>query len=234
MGGKPQKNMHNLYEQPHLREISGDTLRPGGLELTRRGVELCGWRAGDRVLDIGCGPGESLGLLRESGLKACGLDKSESLLAEAARRGPVLKGEATNLPLRDRALEGALSECVLSLLPDKPLALKEIRRVLKPGGRLLLSDLFLRRPPPGLRDLSRAPCATGAETLPRLRELLHGAGFTVAHCQDASQGLVQLAVNMIFKYGSTAAFYRHWGLAERPERAGGKNLGYVLLIAEAN
>lgn len=215
--------MLSPYEKNELREITGDTLRPGGLELTRRGIELCGWGPGDKVLDVGCGPGESLGLMRDLGLAACGLDKSEILLQEAARRGPMFLGEADALPFADGGLDGIAAECVLSLLPDKAAALKEMRRALKPGGRLLLSDLFLKKESGG-----------GAETLPHLQEMLARAGFKVLHSLDESQSLTQLAVNMIFKYGSTAEFFRHWGLDSCAACGAGKNLGYVLIIAEAS
>lgn len=223
--------MQKLYEKSELREITGCTLRPGGLELTRRGLELCAFRPGDRVLDVGCGPGESLGLMRELGLEACGLDISETLLAEAALRGPVLRSDAANIPMADAALDGALMECVLTLAPDKPAALKEARRVLKSGGRLLLSDLFLKKEPDQAEQEASLRIAR-AETLPRLRELLEAAGFKVLHCLDESASLTQLAVNMIFKYGSSEEFFRRWGL-ETCARGAGKNLGYVLLIAEA-
>lgn len=233
--------MPEFYEKKELRDIMGGTLRPGGLELTRRGIELCGWRPGDRVLDLGCGPGESLGLMRALGLEAWGLDKSEKLLREAARRGPVIKADMAGIPLADAALDGAAAECVLSLMPDKAAVLKEVRRVLAPGGRLLLSDLFLKRAAETPEDPA-PPRTAGAETLPRWQELLQEAGFKVLHCLDESECLVQLAVNMIFKYGSTAEFFRHWGpdggtcrngAANGSGRGVGKNLGYALVIAEA-
>lgn len=222
--------MTKLYEQTELRQITGATLRPGGLELTRRGLELCAFKAGGKVLDIGCGPGESLGLMREMDLEACGLDISEKLLAEAALRGPVILGNAENIPLKDEALDGASMECVLSLVEDKTLALREIWRLLRPGGRLFLSDLFLRKDAD--QDKNATGCLAGAETLAKLRGLLRNAGFNVLHEIDESKRLVELAANMIFKYGSPEEFFRQWGLGECPCRESRKNLGYVVFVAE--
>lgn len=196
------------YKDPKLREIMGSTLHPGGLTLTRRGLDLCGWQASDRLLDIGCGPGATLGLMRDMGFKAYGLDNSEALLAEAQKRGPVFLADAACIPLPDGTLDGASMECVLSLMQNKAQALDEAWRVLRPGARLLVSDIFLRE----------------AEGLAALRGLLQGSGFEIIHEFDETKRLAELAARIIFKYGSTDEFFRQWGQ--------GKKLGYIVFIAE--
>lgn len=248
------------YEKPELRELTGPTLRPGGLGLTRRGLGLCAFTPGDKVLDLCCGPGASLALMRSLGLKALGLDKSPLLLREAAQHGPVMQGDAADIPLQSAALDGIIMECALSLMPDKNAVLKEVRRVLKNGGRLLLSDLFIREEntwaericgTPGLKndspliadqiknacytatEKSATSCIAGAETLPALRGMLKQSGFNVLHCLDETRSLKELAVNMIFRHGSTAKFFEHWGLEPCGCQNTARNLGYIMFVAEA-
>jgi ubiquinone/menaquinone biosynthesis C-methylase UbiE len=92
---------------------------------------------GARVLDIGCGPGWDTERLRERGLRACGLDRSRGMLAQAHERGvPLLLGDMRMLPVRDGILDG-LWVCASFLhIPkrDAPSVLREFRRVLRSGG----------------------------------------------------------------------------------------------------
>ena len=55
-----------VYESEHIRSICGETIRPGGYDLTRRALELCGIRSGQTLLDIGCGYGASMEFIREN------------------------------------------------------------------------------------------------------------------------------------------------------------------------
>lgn len=126
-----------------LRQVTGACLRPGGLELTARGLALCGFKSGDTLLDLGCGPGASLGLLGSSGFRALGLDLSPAMAAEASAKGAVVRADAARLPLADASLDGIVCECVLSLASDKAAVLEQCARALKPGGRLVLSDITL-------------------------------------------------------------------------------------------
>lgn len=223
------------YEHSPLRQLTGNCLRPGGLELTRHALELCALPPGSRVLDLGCGPGASLGLLRERGYDGLGLDRSAPLLAEAAL--PVLRGDVHALPLEDSRLDGILCECVLSLARDKAAVLGECFRVLRPGGRLVLSDLIVRGESlaPGA---AAAPCVAGAVSLQALEHLLRVAGFTLLFREDHSRCLQELAARIVWHFGSLAAFAELWRAGERPvEEAApacpsGKNLGYTLLIAQ--
>jgi ubiquinone/menaquinone biosynthesis C-methylase UbiE len=101
---------------------------------------------GERVLDIGCGPG----LLAEEMTEEVGpdgrvdgIDTSESMLAIASRRAaPVhyATGDALSLPYPDQTFDAAVATQVYEYVPDMPAALAEARRVLRPGGRLLILD----------------------------------------------------------------------------------------------
>ncbi len=200
------------YESPVMRQSLGCALRPGGLALTRRLLALSGLSPGARVLDAGCGQGASLDLLRrEAGCAAVGLDPSSTLLGEAARRGPVLSGIAEALPFADGIFDAVLVECVLSLTADRDLALAECRRVLAPGGLLLLSDMYRKDDRPAI-DPAAGPgtaggCLDGAEPLAALFARLARAGFTRRHFENRDKDLRELAARLIFAHGSLEAFW---------------------------
>ena len=109
-----------------------------------------GARAGDRVLDVGCGPGfyvtELLEVVGRDGLIA-GVDVSADMLAVAAKRAEghdnveFHEGDATSLPVPDASFDRALAVQVLEYVRDISAALAELRRVLRPGGRVLVWDV---------------------------------------------------------------------------------------------
>jgi ubiquinone/menaquinone biosynthesis C-methylase UbiE len=101
--------------------------------------------AGDRVLDVACGTGV---LAREAAVRVgpsgrvTGLDLNEGMLAVARRLRPEIDwrhGDALDLPFADHAFDVVLSQFALMFFPDRPLALREMWRVLAPGGRLAVA-----------------------------------------------------------------------------------------------
>jgi SAM-dependent methyltransferase len=89
-------------------------------------------------------------------------------------------GEIESLPVADRSVDVIISNCVINLSPDKPAVFREAFRVLRPGGRLAISDIVASAAlPKALRDDVRAVagCIAGAPVLDDLRELLSAAGF---------------------------------------------------------
>jgi ubiquinone/menaquinone biosynthesis C-methylase UbiE len=95
------------------------------------------------VLDVGCGPGHETERLRELGLRACGLDRSPGMLAQARLRDalPLLLGDMRRLPVPTARLEGLWACASFLHIPkrDAPGVLAEFRRVLAPGGVLYLA-----------------------------------------------------------------------------------------------
>jgi SAM-dependent methyltransferase len=167
-----------LYESPVVRWFLGGELHPGGEAATRRSLELIELRPGERILDVGSGAGGSALLAaREFGCLVAGLDYGADAVhgaqqaADAAgmcdRVGFVV-GEADALPFADSEFDAVLCECSLSTFPDKAAAIAEMRRVLRPGGRVAISDVVAdrRRLPERLRGIvATLACVGGA--LPR-------------------------------------------------------------------
>lgn len=230
------------YERSPLRRLTGDALRVGGVELTRRGLALCAFAPGARVLDVGCGPGRTLELLREAGLCALGLDVSLLFLQEIRKRfgdAFCVRGDMDAPPLGLERLDGVVCECALSLAQDKAAVLDVLASALVPGGRLLLSDLVLAEPERtgrGRPSGAELPCAAGAVTLETLLALLERVGFTVLHQEDHTRALRELAARIVWEFGSLDAFAELCPGARSGPGAGcgasTKRLGYTLLIAE--
>lgn len=128
-------------------------LKPGGFRITDKAMELWKLPKGAKVLDIGCGSGEAVEYLeREYGYDCQGIDLSMARVKEGKARNPELRLEYGDGEFLDGftsySLDGVMMECTLSLinLPDE--ALHEAYCVLKKGGRLFLSDLYVKDPDP--------------------------------------------------------------------------------------
>jgi SAM-dependent methyltransferase len=149
-------------------------------------------REGEIVLDLGSGGGIDVLLsARRVGPagKVYGLDMTDEMLALAnenkrkAGAGNVefLKGEIENIPLPDSSVDVIISNCVINLSADKPRVLKEAFRVLRPGGRLAVSDVVRRGEVPAsiAQNLQAwAGCIAGALEIDEYKRLLTEAGFT--------------------------------------------------------
>lgn len=147
---------------------------------------------GEVVLDLGSGAGLDVLLsARRVGPmgKAYGLDMTDEMLAEAranqARAGitnaEFLKGHIEDIPLPENSVDVIISNCVINLSADKDSVFREARRVLRPGGRIAVSDIVLTRPlPPEVRQdvESWTGCVAGALMEGEYRQKLAGAGFT--------------------------------------------------------
>lgn len=122
--------------------------------------EMAALVPGPRVLDLGVGPGTSaIEMARaDPARRHVGLDVSSAMLVRASARAraaavalSLLRGDALALPFRDGAFDGATGHSVLYLLPDAAAALREVRRVLRPGGRVAFLE-----PRAGAPDLAGA------------------------------------------------------------------------------
>lgn len=159
-------------------------------------VAIAALREGQTVLDLGSGGGFDAFQAGEK-VKAAGLvigvDMTPEMLTKARKNiKPYLErtglsnvefrlGEIEYLPVADASIDVALSNCVINLSPDKPQVWREIFRVLKPGGKVSVSDLALLRPlPENIREMAAAlvGCVAGAVLVEETRAMLEAAGFS--------------------------------------------------------
>ena len=187
-----------FYELPIVNMLLGDTLHPGGPALTRKLAEATIVGRDTDVLDVASGRGESARVLAAHyGCRVVGLDYSRANTARAreltratdlSARVCFALGDAEDLPFRDDSFDVVISECSLCTFPDLERSLTEIRRVLRPGGRVGISDVVLNAPVPGaLQDvLGHVLCIAGAYPTDGYQQALHAAGFTAIRARDVS------------------------------------------------
>ncbi|WP_232701230.1 arsenite methyltransferase [Halobacterium wangiae] len=147
---------------------------------------------GERVLDLGSGGGFDCFLAARqvgSAGSVVGVDMTPEMV-ERARENAANNdagnvefrlGEIEHLPVADESVDVVLSNCVVNLSPEKPQVFREAYRVLRPGGRLAISDLVLTADLPAeyQTDLDTiAGCVGGATTPPALEAMLADAGFS--------------------------------------------------------
>jgi len=188
--GGPDPITSNLYGLSESREVPAEALSAslgcGNPTSLAKLVE------GETVLDLGSGGGIDVLLsARRVGPtgKAYGLDMTDDMLAlarENQRKAGVtnvefLKGEIEAIPLPDATVDVIISNCVVNLSSDKAQVLREAFRVLKPGGRLAISDIVVRGPVPAAIQKSVElwiGCVAGALEEGEYRGKLADAGFT--------------------------------------------------------
>ena len=152
-------------------------------------------KPGETVVDLGCGGGLDVFLAaKRVGVtgKAIGIDMTPEMLDLARRNAVKADGgkplrnvefhQATidKLPLSDASVDCVISNCVINLAPDKQAVFSEIVRVLKPGGRLAVSDIALKKPLPpeiGNNLMAYVGCIAGAIPIEQYRSQLIEAGF---------------------------------------------------------
>ena len=160
-------------------------------------------RPGEVVVDLGSGGGLDVFLSSKqvgSSGKAIGIDMTPSMIERA--RANAEKGNYNNvefylaeidrLPLSDASVDCVISNCVINLAPDKPAVFREIVRVLKPGGRLAVSDIALKAELPEAVASSLAAyvgCIAGALPIATYRQALLEAGFEYVEIVDTGADL---------------------------------------------
>ncbi|MEO7836497.1 MAG: methyltransferase domain-containing protein [Acidimicrobiales bacterium] len=193
------------YQQDAVALILGDSYHPGGLDLTRRLGRSLNLRSGDRVLDVASGPGTTAFLLAaDFGVNVEGVDLGEEAVAKANARsvaeglGDQVRfsvGDAERLPLEDASVDAIVCECAFCTFPDKPTAAAEMARVLRPGGRLGITDVVLdpNRLHAELKTLAGwVACLADARPLEEYAELLAAAGLRVTLTESHDAALAKM------------------------------------------
>ena len=173
-------------------------------------------RKGDVVLDLGSGAGKDVFLaaqkVGEAG-RAIGVDMTPDMLALARKNAVKFfqttgltnvefrQGQIEKLPVEDGTVDAAISNCVINLSPDKARVFREVFRVLKCGGRMIVSDIVLNQPlPRELRDDENlfAHCIAGALMREDYLAAIRGAGFgKIEILADRTYKPSGLGVNML-------------------------------------
>jgi arsenite methyltransferase len=230
-----------MYENGSLSKATGGVLRPGGMDLTGRMLSLCELSTGDCILDVGCGTGSSLLYIEEAyPVRLVGIDRSELLLQTGIRNHPHLPlacAWGRSLPVASEQMAVVLAECSLSAMSNTGDVLAEFYRVLKPAGRLALSDVYARNPE-GIPSLRALPLSCGVRDAPSQAELLASlqtCGFEILFWEDCSDSLKHLATQITLAHGSMSHFWNCSAPAANPmdvQIAVNKaKLSYYLLVA---
>lgn len=157
---------------------------------------LAALQPGEVVLDLGSGGGFDVFIagrkVRATG-RAIGVDMTADMLAKARKNIPGYReqtgldnvefrlGEIEHLPVADSSVDVVISNCVINLSPDKAQVWRDIARVLKPGGRVAVSDMALLRPlPPEILRMVEAlvGCVAGAALISETERMAREAGLT--------------------------------------------------------
>ena len=195
-----------------VEKAAGGVMRPGGLALTARAVDYCAFAPGADLVDVGCGTGITVEFLRDTyGLNAIGVDPSAVILERGRQRNPdlpLLQGSGEQLPLAAGTMDGIVVECALSVMADKQKALAEFNRILVPGGRLIVTDLYARAAAAnGAMGLPPTSCLAGMTTREDWFSELEDRGFAIELWEDHTPKLTEFVIRMIMEHGSLQPFW---------------------------
>ena len=185
------------YSSDVVSLLLGESYHPGGLDLTRRLLDLLACAPGQVLLDVASGRGATaLMAAAEYGAHVTGVDLAPANVAlatgAAAARGLEQQarfhlGDAEALPVADASFDLVVCECALCTFPDKATATRELARVLRPGGRLGLTDITADRErlPPELASVAAwVACVADARPTTEYLDLLTGAGLVIRGVED--------------------------------------------------
>ena len=173
-----------------------DMLRPGGMKITESALREIMLIPNSRVLDVGCGGGATVSYLRELGYNAFGVD----ITLPPGAPQELICADATALPFDSGTMDAVFFECSLSKIVAPEAALREAQRVLKPGGALVVSDMFTRG----------AACEfTGIlgriEPWKELCARIESQGFALQHFEEYPDALATFWGQLVFDHGLSEA-----------------------------
>ncbi len=219
----------NLFEK-NIFATMPEGIRPGGLMLTERLVDCCNFQNGAKVVDVGCGTGSTVQYLRDVwNLDASGVDLSAVLLERGKERRmdlPVVQSPGEDLPFVDHSVDGVLAECSLSVMRSVSKVLAEINRILIPGGKLGITDLYALD-----ESCCNSTChPSGVLNYNEIVQVLLDHGFEIMVFEDQSKLLKEFIAGFIMEYGSTDELWHCVGMEKTDKKI--NKVGYYLLIAK--
>jgi ubiquinone/menaquinone biosynthesis C-methylase UbiE len=194
-----------MYQSDIARFLLGDSFHPGGLQLTEHLGTVLHLAQGQRVLDIASGRGKSaIALAQHFGCQIQGIEYSTQSVQEATEAAAeagvahlvtFLQGDAECLPVANETFDTVICECAFCTFPNKSTAASEMWRVLKPGGRVGLSDLTrLGDVPEELQGLLLwIACIADAQPVDDYARYLTQAGFVVDLIEAHDEALYEMA-----------------------------------------
>ncbi len=245
-----------------LHQVLGDIAHPGGLELTKRLTELVLLKPGTMVMDIGAGRGTTaIYLARKYRCIVTAIDLSATMVVLAGDKAKkehlgdqvsFLIADSRKLPFLPHSFDVVISECSLSLLPDKDNVVRDIWRVLKPGGGLAFTDLIIKNGilPNLTTETALLPqkmptlphCISNAIPADGYIKLLKKLGFQNLYVEDHSHELKEECFRIGLRFGDierlllrsanySTAPGKMIGIKAYQEYMEQGNLGYVLIGA---
>lgn len=201
--------------------------RPGGLDLTRYALTRIGAKPGETLLDIGCGDGTAAACaMEEFGQHVVAVDRDENAVCRARSRGvDARRMDAMHLELGSMVFDTVLMECVLSLIEQKEIVLQQVCDLLRPGGHLIISDVYQKSAGSAETDCGQKERVD----LDGLRCLLDDMGMECVHCEDRTRDLKTFLAQAIMNCGSLEAWFEAEGGWKPCSCQYGKGAGYFLL-----
>ncbi len=234
----------------------------GGQDATHALLEMCRLDATSRVLDVGCGPGNTACLIAEQyGSRVHGIDISEVMIAKAeerARRQRLMDkvefrvADAFHLPFEDDLFDVVIVESVLTPLPgDKKQALTEMVRVVRPRGRIGANESTVdpSAPPELLALFAEHPAIHGYFTPQTLRSLFEGSGLQVVQMTEVKnvetpsvlkamglRGLLSFMIRVypkvLLKLLRDARFRKAASIDDKVTKRSKQYMGYTLIVGQ--
>ena len=233
--------------------------RPGDFTITDRCLEIAKFKEGSRILDIGCGEGDSVNYFNAKALKAEGIDMNLSSISTAKEKYPGINVKFGDGSFLDEyssyTFDGITMECSLSLINQPDEALHEAYCVMKKGGRLIITDVYEIDPDPAqLKAVAieaarqaRIPhvegeCDDGTSMRfvnfrlegafykePLLRMIEDEIGFRVMKFEDRTEDLNNYIAQTLMDSGSLDGLCTDVKLEVNGKK---RKIGYFLLVAQ--
>lgn len=173
--------------------------------LLDKGRDLAGFKADDRLLEIGCAGGEAAGHMAVAGFSALtAIDIDADIIREAAEKVPGCRficADACKMPFENNSFRGIFSEAAFALIPDKTAAAGEYYRVLKKGGRVLLNDFAIREGTESeRRSVEGIPMLMGVQTMEVYKLIFEKQGFACVYESEEFPELIRIAISLSKTY----------------------------------